>query len=206
MATPTAPANLSPAKTSRAAPLSVDDRRAMIIAAVAPVLRKHGPAVTSRQLAEAAGIAEGTIYRAFADKDDLIRASIETHTDPAPLLRALENIDPTLALEEKMQQAVSLIRARFRNVVSLMSLFGEYRKRPSSHHHAAMNRSFTVFLAPQLDSLALTPERIAHLVQLLAFSSSMPHFGDHTSFTDEELTAIILHGICTPTPTTATEK
>ncbi|MGV8876495.1 MAG: TetR/AcrR family transcriptional regulator [Rhodoglobus sp.] len=189
---------MSPPKTSRAAPLSVDDRRAMIIAAVAPVLRTHGPAVTSRQLAEAAGIAEGTIYRAFADKDDLIRASIDAHTDPAPLLRALENIDPALGLEQKMCHAVSLVRQRFRSVVSLMSLFGEYRKRPPSHHHAAMNSSFAVFLAPQLDSLTLTPERVAHLVQLLAFSASMPHFDDHASFTDEELTAIILHGIWVP--------
>ncbi|WP_341953412.1 helix-turn-helix domain-containing protein [Salinibacterium sp. TMP30] len=132
--TATATANASPAKASRAAPLSVDDRRAMIVASVAPVLSAHGPAVTSRQLAEAAGIAEGTIYRAFADKDDLIRASIESHTDPAPLLHALENIDPILPLEQKMQEAIALIRARFRDVVSLMSLFGEYRKRPSSHH------------------------------------------------------------------------
>jgi AcrR family transcriptional regulator len=178
----------------------------MIIAAVAPVLRRHGPAVTSRQLAGAAGIAEGTIYRAFADKDDLIRASIETHTDPAPLLRALENIDPTLPLEQKMQEAVALIRARFRDVVSLLSLFGEYRKRPSSHHHAAMNDSFAVFLAPEANSLTLTPDRIAHLLQLLAVSSTMPHFGDYISFTDEELATIVLHGICAPTPTAVTTE
>jgi hypothetical protein len=101
----------------------------------------------------------------------------------------------------------ALIRARFQDVVSLVSLFGEYRKRPNSHHHEAMNHAFAVFLAPQLDSLTLTPQRIAHLVQLLAFSSSMPHFGDHASLIDEELTAVILYAICAPTPTTiAPEK
>ncbi len=195
----------APAKTPRAAPLSVDDRRAMIIAAVAEVLRTHGPAVTSRQLAEAAGIAEGTIYRAFADKDDLIRASIETYLDAAPLLHALESIDPALSLEHKIREAVALVRARFRDVVGLISLFGEYRNRPSAHSHVAMNQAFNLFLAPEIERLTLEPDRIAGLVQLLAFSSSLPHFSDDVSFTDDELAAIILHGITRAEPT-STER
>ncbi|MCU1430433.1 MAG: DNA-binding transcriptional regulator, AcrR family, partial [Actinomycetia bacterium] len=37
----------------------------MIVAATLPLLLEHGDRVTSRQIAEAAGIAEGTIFRAF---------------------------------------------------------------------------------------------------------------------------------------------
>jgi len=44
----------------------------------------------------------------------------------------------------------ALIRARFQDVVSLMSLFGEHRKRPNSHHHEAMNHAFA---APVSDAV-----------------------------------------------------
>ena len=51
--------------TPRAAPLSPDERRRAIVDAVLPLLIEHGRAVTTRQMAEAAGIAEGTIFRVF---------------------------------------------------------------------------------------------------------------------------------------------
>ena len=44
----------------------------MIVEATLPLLLEHGEMVTTRQIAEAAGIAEGTIFRVFADKDELI--------------------------------------------------------------------------------------------------------------------------------------
>ena len=49
----------------------------MIIEAMLPLLLEHGEMVTTRQIAEAAGIAEGTIFRVFADKDELIAAVVE---------------------------------------------------------------------------------------------------------------------------------
>ncbi|HEX9549144.1 MAG TPA: helix-turn-helix domain-containing protein, partial [Acidimicrobiales bacterium] len=63
--------------TRRAAALPPDERRSMIVAATLPLLLAHGERVTSRQIAEAAGIAEGTIFRAFADKDELIATVLE---------------------------------------------------------------------------------------------------------------------------------
>ena len=70
----------------------------MIVAATLPLLLEHGDRVTSRQIAEAAGIAEGTIFRAFADKDEVIAAVIEAALDPEPLEAALPTIPATLAL------------------------------------------------------------------------------------------------------------
>ena len=57
---------------SRAAALPPEERRAAIIDAARPLLIEHGENVTTRQLADAAGIAEGTIFRVFADKDELL--------------------------------------------------------------------------------------------------------------------------------------
>ncbi len=53
----------------RARPLPPGDRREAILVAVLPLLREKGRDVTSRELAEAAGVAEGTLFRAFGDKE-----------------------------------------------------------------------------------------------------------------------------------------
>ena len=70
----------------------------MIVEAMLPLLLEHGEMVTTRQIAEAAGIAEGTIFRVFADKDELIAAVVEHATDPAPIEQALAAIDADAAV------------------------------------------------------------------------------------------------------------
>ena len=66
----------APSRT-RATALPPSERRAEIIAATLPLLLAHGASVTTRQIAEAAGIAEGTIFRVFPDKESLIEAVVE---------------------------------------------------------------------------------------------------------------------------------
>ena len=48
---------------TRARPLSVDDRRAMILEAVMPLLAEHGRDISSKQIAEAAGMSARTDFR-----------------------------------------------------------------------------------------------------------------------------------------------
>ena len=45
--------------------MSSDNRRRAIVEAITPLLIEHGGGVTTRQMAEAAGIAEGTIFPSF---------------------------------------------------------------------------------------------------------------------------------------------
>ena len=52
--------------------MSPEQRRTMIVAAALPLVAEHGAAVTTSQIARAAGIGEATIFRVFADKDEVL--------------------------------------------------------------------------------------------------------------------------------------
>lgn len=56
--------------------MSPDQRREAVVGAALPLLIEHGTALTTRQVAQAAGIAEGTVFRAFTDKDELVRTCV----------------------------------------------------------------------------------------------------------------------------------
>mgnify|MGYP002138799000 CR=1 FL=1 len=53
-----------------------EQRRAAIIEATIPLLQEQGTGLTTKQVAEAAGVAEGTIFRVFDSLQDLIEAML----------------------------------------------------------------------------------------------------------------------------------
>ena len=58
----------------RATPMPPEARRAALIAATEPLLEHFGRDVSTKQIAEAAAVAEGTIFRVFPTKEALIDA------------------------------------------------------------------------------------------------------------------------------------
>jgi AcrR family transcriptional regulator len=176
----------------------------MIVDAVIPLLLEHGRDLTSKQIAEAAGIAEGTIYRAFGDKESLVNAAVEKYLDPEPLRDDLRAIDPTLALDAKLRAIVEIMLERFTGVIRMMTVYG--RERPHTHDE---RNDFAVIvadiLADDADRLAVRPERVGHFIRLIAFASSIPQFTQDMDFTIDELTQLITTGVTGQTITTASK-
>ncbi|MGI8665360.1 MAG: TetR family transcriptional regulator [Jatrophihabitans sp.] len=108
------------AVAGRAAPMSREQRRAAIVAATLPLLRADGYAVTTRQIAEAGGIGEGTIFRVFTDKAELITACMSAAFDPGPALARLHGIDRGLPLPARLLAAVEILQERLRAVIELL--------------------------------------------------------------------------------------
>jgi AcrR family transcriptional regulator len=112
----------------------------MIIAATLPLLLEHGEMVTTHDIAEAAGIAEGTIFRVFASKDALIEAVIDHALDASSVERAIAGIDAGLPLEEAVTQVVALLQRRVVGIWRLMSSVGtrfhEHARRPAMDSEA----------------------------------------------------------------------
>lgn len=100
----------SSARRRRVPALSPQQRRAALIEATIPLLREHGTDVSTRQIADAAGVAEGTIFSVFKDKASLLRAAVVAALDPQALLQGLKSIDESLPLRPRLVAAAGLIR------------------------------------------------------------------------------------------------
>lgn len=183
-----------PART-RAKPLSGDDRRSMIIDAVIPLLMEHGRTVTTRQIADAAGIAEGTIFRVFADKDALIDAAVLRFLDPAPLNATLAAIDPELPLEAKVGDILFQLRARMTGIFGIMNAIGMSGPPPGRPQPSQFHTLLLGILSPDLDELQVPPERVASFVRLIAFAAAVPQFSQGQEFSTAELAHLITYGI-----------
>ena len=111
----------------RAPAMSPDDRRRAIVEAVIPLLAEHGSSVTTRQMAEAAGVAEGTIFNAFPDKCALMYEAVKVTMDPDPVRRGLAAIDHGTTFDEQLRAATVIMLRRLENVIALMPVLRTMR-------------------------------------------------------------------------------
>jgi AcrR family transcriptional regulator len=182
----------------RAAPLPPIERRATIVSATIPLLIEHGAKLTTRQIADAAGIAEGTIFRVFPDKDSLIDAALETAIDPEPTDRALGTIDRTLPLEARLEAAAEIIQRRVASIWQLMAAVG--RTKPT--HQAGAGKvsrppdsaALAELFEPDHDRLRRDPATCAKLFRGVIFAGSHPALAEEP-LAPAEIVSIFLDGV-----------
>lgn len=176
--------------------LSADDRRAQIIEAVTPAVLTHGVAVTTRQLAEAAGVAEGTLFKAFGDKESLLLAVAEYHLsmEHASECDAL----PLDTLEEVVTWTLRVLVERTRFVFRLIMALGPIGQRAAESARAdfeASKHRLAERLEPFRDELRVPPVVAADVVRTLAWAAAS-NWGEHGSVSSvDDILEVLLHGI-----------
>lgn len=191
-------------QVTRAAPLPLDERRAALIAATEPLLERFGRDVSTRQIAEAAGVAEGTIFRAFATKEELIDAVIEDAFDTQRTCDELAQVDPGLSLEERLTVAVTILQERLRRI---FALFGSLRLHKEPHDHDSfrakqqadyelINHAIASLIKPDQDRLRLDVRDAASALRTITFSITHPMLGDPRLIESRQIVDLVLYGIC----------
>ena len=175
------------------------DRRAALVEATVPLLLEHGRAVTTKQIADAAGIAEGTIFRVFDSKDDLVAAALDKALDMEPFFADLESIDLDQDLRARLTDLCRHLQDRFRGIFLLMSAMGMVGP-PKAHRHMEEGRRraekiMVAVVQADADRLTCTPVQLVHMLRMLTFSGTHPHISDGHILTPDQIVGTLLDGV-----------
>jgi AcrR family transcriptional regulator len=191
--------------------MAPDDRRRAIVDVAVPLLLQHGHAVTTKQIAEAAGIAEGTIFRVFEDKSALLMAAAEETMNPSDGGAELE---AALAGHDDLRDRVRITTERMierseRVIVVMMALRRIWMSQPPKRRKAdgppafmtEANKNLQAMLTrvfePHADELTVDPSTAATLLRTLVLGSRHPGVGPETRLTAEQIVDALLDGIRT---------
>jgi AcrR family transcriptional regulator len=185
------------------------ERRAAIVDAARPLVLRYGSAVTTRQIAEAGGIAEGTIFRVFPDKESVVQAVVAEVFDPAPTLRELAAVDRDLPLRERLTAATTVLQRRLSQVFGLFDALGWVRppepeepdrceRPPSARINDAFRAAMVDIIGADERRLRVPAAELAHVMRLLIFSGTHPMISDGRQLTPEQIVTIVLDGLAAP--------
>jgi AcrR family transcriptional regulator len=193
------------ARRERARPLSPEERRDKLVDATLNLLREHGRTVTTRQIAEAAGVAEGTIFRVVESKDELVELAITRAFEPGALVDRILEIDLDQPLRDRLVQLSAILQQRFRATFELMKKVGMVR--PADHVHdspeaIAMREHMHALLESVVGAdssrLSVPIGVFVHRLRLLTFAGSHPLISDGALLTPDEIVDTLLHGLLRP--------
>lgn len=202
---------LSP-DVSRSAPLPAAERRQAIIKAARPLLIANGGRLTTKQVAEAAGIAEGTIFRVFYSKANLLKAVIADVLDPTELCEQIRALPAQANLTKHICALVTMIIENADDVHTVITALrlastcddaaGPQPRRQPTHDKAAHQQrviavrdALSASLTPWSGQLRVSTDQAGFLIEGFAMAAIHPLFNDHT-LTDPALLAdVLINGI-----------
>lgn len=178
--------------------MNPDDRRAALIDATLPLLREHGRGVTTRHIANAAGVAEGTIFRVFASKEELVEAALAKAFESGTFIHELDAVDRDAPLRERMIQVVTILQRRFTDIFGLMRAVGmvgppDHDSKKHAEARAEIHAELLRIVGPG-DELTITPAQFLHVIRLLTFAGSHKEIADGDLLTPEQIVDVLLDG------------
>lgn len=154
------------------------ERRAAIIEATVPLLQSQGETITTKQIAQAAGVAEGTLFRVFDSLSDILDATVSSCLSVALLQEQLARTDLGSTLEEKTRGVIAWIDDDFdamRTIFAAAHLNGGAQPPASScirDQLSTRSQVLTDWLTqqfePHTDDLTVEPATYVSLLRTLA--------------------------------------
>ncbi|MDQ7991741.1 MAG: TetR/AcrR family transcriptional regulator [Propionicimonas sp.] len=192
---------------SRAAAMPPDDRRQAIIDAVAPLLLTQGTALTTRQIAEAAGVAEGTLFRVFESKQELLGAAAIAALQAELAVEQLHQLPAGVPLQQRVASVLEILQSEIRRTRALsMTLHPFGRPIPAGttnhhkafHHHERRQRLTEAVIGAldeYADDLTVPPRTAAQLLLALSFATSFDPTETNPLPGPDDVADVVLHGI-----------
>lgn len=193
--------------------MSPEQRRETVIQAALPLVAEYGAAVTTAQIARAAGIGEATIFRVFDDKDAVLQACIATALDPTHVLQELQSISLEQPLAARLVEAIDALDAHLGRIGTVIGALhasgtpnrrqhpatgadGEPRTRSSGRDasHAATRQAVTDLFEPDQDQLRLPAETLADAFLGLFLGHQRAPHPQRSNLPTEQLVNLFLHG------------
>jgi AcrR family transcriptional regulator len=200
-------------KRRRAPAMSQEERRAAIVRTTLPLLIEHGGTVSTSQIAAAAGIAEGTVFRAFKDKQDLLIECMRAGLDSDAEIAHIEAIDRTLPLRKRLTEGVEAVGGylvRLWTVGQALNTAGIGREDMHRHVHdkggqpdagppaqvIRISQAFAGLFDQPGDELRVSSEKAVRMLLSLIFSNRMQGPGIGAAMDDPaEIVDLFLHGV-----------
>lgn len=189
-------------RSGRAPAMSVEQRRAAIVAVAVPMLVESNGTVTTGDIAAAAGIAEGTLFRAFKDKQALFDACLRAVLESESEVAQIEAIDRSLPLAQRLIEgvrAVSDYQTRLWAMVVALRAAGISPRQEDQQDgppRAMIRISAAVASLFDTDALRVAPDLAARLLLGFVFSNRLQAAGLGDTGADlTELVDLFLHGI-----------
>jgi AcrR family transcriptional regulator len=197
--------------------MSPDDRRRAIVRALVPLLVERGGEVSTREIARAAGIAEGTIFRVFPDKRSLMLAAAEEAINPADGQAAF---DAAMQGQDTLREAIVVVTQRvldrMRMTMSVMyAVRGHLMSSEDIHRHHKkhigppefvlraqdeLHRRLTGIFEAHRDELAVEPDVAAIALRSLIFGASRPELGMTPALSADQIADLLLSGVAARGP------
>ena len=193
--------------------MTADERRASLVEATLPLLREKGREASTKEIAKAAGVAEGTIFRVFANKDELILACIHDAFDNTSMRRGLQAVDMDLPLAGRLEAGVRVMQDHLLGIFSLMAVLQSSGQRlhPPHGRDAARQRErataeveadFAALFGDEADQLRMPVKQVVEYLRMLTLSSVHPMLDAKTS-SPAELVDVVLNGALVHAPSDA---
>jgi AcrR family transcriptional regulator len=160
----------------------------------------QGGDVSTRAIAEAARIAEGTIFRVFPTKEAIIDAIFEDAFDADGFRREIGAVDPRADIKTRMVEVVAILQRRIHRIMALFSALGFRKPTSLAGQKKGARRELSsveiaAVLEPDRDRLRLPPLESARLLQSIVMALSNPMMSHRSDAAPEEIVDVILNGI-----------